>query len=135
MADFLIQDDENVTLAIAPGPDAVGNPTTAPFDAGSVTANFPETSNLTAVVSEDQTSILVTSEGPLVVDDVLTITGTVGGVKIVDLFPMDVTASAPTAILVTPGTPQLNTPAAPAEVAPVDSAPVDTTPTDTTPAA
>jgi hypothetical protein len=108
MTDFLLQDNQNVTLAIAPGPDAVGNPTTAPFDPGSVTAVFPETSNLTAVVSEDQTSILVTSEGPLVVDDVLTITGSVGGVVITDQFPFDVDASAPTAIVVTPGVPQVN---------------------------
>ena len=108
MADFIIQDNEHVTLTIAPGPDAAGNPTTAAFDAGSVTATFPETTNCTAVVSADQLSILVTSEGPLVTDDVLHIAGTVGGVAVTDDFPLDVTASAPTAIVVTPGTPATN---------------------------
>ena len=108
MTDFVITDSQHVTLGIAPGPDAAGNPTTAPFDAGSVTATFPETTNCTAVVSADQLSVLVTAEGPLTVDDVLTISGTVGGVPITDDFPMDVDAGAPTAIVVTPGTPAAN---------------------------
>jgi hypothetical protein len=106
MSDFALQDNQNVTLAIAPV-DGAGNPT-APFDAGSVTATFPEGSNLTAVVSEDQTSVLVTAEGPLVTDDVLTITGTVGGTSVSVAFPIDVDASAPTSITVTPGTPETN---------------------------
>ena len=107
MADFILQDNEHVTLAIQPV-DAAGNPT-AGFDDGSVTATFPETSNLTAVVSQpDQLSVLVTAEGPLVTDDVLTITGTVGGVSVSTTFPFDVTAGPPSAIDVTPGTPEAN---------------------------
>ena len=108
MSDFLLQDAQHVTLGIAPGPDAAGNPTTAPFDAGSVTATFPETSNLTAVVSDDQTSVLVTALGPVVTDDVLTISGTVGGASVSVLFPIDVTAGPPASITVTPGTPESN---------------------------
>lgn len=108
MADFIVQDNQHVTLGIAPGPDAAGNPTSAPFDAGSVTATFPETTNLTAVVSADQTSVLVTAEGPLVVGDVLHIAGTVNGAPVSVDFPMDVTASAPASIVVTPGTPAQN---------------------------
>ena len=106
MADFVIQDNEHVTLTVAPA-DAAGNPTGA-FDAGSLTASFPETTNCTAVVSADQLSILVTSEGPLVTGDVLHIAGTVGGAAVADDFPLDVTASAPTAIVVTPGVPAAN---------------------------
>jgi hypothetical protein len=108
MADFILGDGENVTLTIAPGPDAAGNPTTVPFDAGSVTATFPETTNLTATVSADQTSILVKADGPLTTDDVLTITGTVNGVTVTAEFPFDVDAEAPTDVVVTPGTPVAN---------------------------
>ena len=106
MADFILGDAQHVTLAIAPA-DSAGNPT-APFDAGSVTASFPETTNLTAVVSPDQLSVLVTAEGPLVTGDVLTITGTVGGTPVSVAFPMDVTAGPPATIIVTPGTPTAN---------------------------
>jgi hypothetical protein len=122
MSDFILQDDQNVTLAISPV-DAAGNPAGA-FDAGSVTATFPETSNLTAVVSADQTSVLVTALGPLTTDDVLTIAGDVNGQSVSVAFPFDVDASAPTAINVTPGTPETNAPAA---AAPVADAPADDT--------
>lgn len=108
MTDFLLQDSEHVTLGIAPGPDAAGNPTTAPFDADSVTATLPEATNLTAVVQDNQTSVLVTALGPVVTDDVVTISGTVGGVPVTALFPIDVTAGPPTSITVTPGTPEAN---------------------------
>jgi hypothetical protein len=100
---FLLPDDDDVTLAIAPGPDAAGNPTTAPFDAGSVTAVFDETTSASAVVSADQTSVLVTALGPLDADDVLTISGTVGGVALTVAFPISVSAGPPTSIVVTPG--------------------------------
>ena len=102
---FPLQSTWNVTLGIAPGPDAAGNPTSITFDAGSVTATFPETTNLTAVVAADQNSILVTSEGPLVVGDVLSIAATVNGSVITADFPIDVTAGPATSIVVTPGTP------------------------------
>jgi len=108
MADFILGDGQNVDLGIVPGTDAAGNPTTAPFDAGSVTATLPEATNLVATVSADQTSINVKAEGPLVVDDVLTISGTVNGVPVTADFPFDVDAEAPTTITVTPGTPNAN---------------------------
>lgn len=108
MPNFILGDHQNITLAIAPGPDKAGNPTTAPFDAGSVTAAFPETTNLVAVVSADQASVLVTAQGPLTTDDVLTISGTVNGAPVSVLFPMDVDAEASASITVTPGTPVEN---------------------------
>lgn len=129
MTDFILEDDQNVTLAISPV-DAAGNPAGA-FDAGSVTATFPESSNLSAVVSADQTSVLVTAEGPLTTDDVLTIAGDVGGQSVSVAFPFDVTASAPTAISVVAGTPETNVAAASAPAPDVTAA----TDTPATPAA
>lgn len=116
MADSILQDSQHVTLGIAPGPDALGNPTTIPFDAGSVTATFADSTELSAVVSGDQTSILVTALGPLTavgVADVLHIAGTVTGADGVAVavsvdFPMDVTAGSPKGVIVTPGTPAAN---------------------------
>jgi hypothetical protein len=109
MADTILQDNQNVTVAIGFS-DKAGNPVTGTtLDAGSVTATFPETSNLTAVVSADQTSVLVTSEGPLVVGDVLTVTGSLNGAPLTaGTLPFDVTASAPASITLTPGTPVAN---------------------------
>jgi hypothetical protein len=108
MADFILGDGQNVDLGIVPGPDAAGNPTAGAFDAGSVTATLPESTNLIATVSADQTSINVKAEGPLTTDDVLTITGTVNGASVTVDFPFDVDAEAPTDITVTPGTPVAN---------------------------
>jgi hypothetical protein len=107
--DFILEDDQNVVLTIEPV-DAAGNPAGA-FDAGTVTATFPETSNLTAEVSADQTTVTVTALGPLTTDDVLTIAGDVNGLAISVAFPFDVDASPAGAIQVTPGTPSTNAPA------------------------
>jgi hypothetical protein len=104
MTDFILGDNEQVTLSITPV-DAAGNPAGS-FDAGSVTATFPESSNLSAVVSADQTSVLVTALGPLATDDVLTIAGDVNGLAISVQFPIDVDASPAVAIGVVAGPPQ-----------------------------
>lgn len=131
MSDFILEDDQNVELAIEPV-DALGNSVGA-FDAGSVTASFPETSNLTAVVSADQTSVLVTAEGPLTTDDVLTIAGDVNGVSVSVQFPFDVTAGPASAIKVTAGTPATNEPSSSQSAGSADQAAPDAT-TEASPA-
>lgn len=105
MADFVLEDNQNVTLAITPV-DGAGNPAGV-FDASTVTAAFAD-ANLTAAVSADETSIVVTAVGPLGTDNVLTITGSVNGVSVSTQFPIDVIASAVSSISVTPGTPSTN---------------------------
>ena len=105
MTDFILMDNQNVQVAIGLS-DAAGNPVTGDvLDAGSVSASFPETSNLTATVSPDQTTVTVTAEGPLVVDDVLTVTGSFNGEALTPAtLAFDVDAGAPVNITLTPGT-------------------------------
>ena len=110
--DFVLGDGENVAIGIAPGPDAAGNPG-APWDAGSVTATLSDGTELTAVVSADQTSVLITAKGPLTPvgqADVLTVTGTQnnGADTVTGSFPIDTTAEASTSVTFTPGTPVAN---------------------------
>ena len=110
--DFALGDAQHFTIGIAPGPDSAGNPG-APWDAGSVTCSLSDGTELTAVVSADQTSVLVTAEGPLTPvgqADVLTVTGTQnnGADTVTGSFPIDTTAEASTSVTFTPGTPVAN---------------------------
>lgn len=109
--DFQLQDNQNVTVAIALA-DAAGNAVTGDaLDAGTVTAVFVDGSELTAEVSADQTSVLVTATGPLTVDDVLTVTGSLNGVALSPgTLAFDVGAGTPTQITLEPGTPETNAP-------------------------
>jgi hypothetical protein len=109
MADFQLLDDQNVTLTLALE-DAEGNAVTGDtLDAGSVTATFADGSEFTAVVSADQTTVLVTATGALTIDDVLTVTGSLNGVALTPgTLAFDVDASTATAIGLTPGTPVQN---------------------------
>jgi len=106
MADTILGDAQHLTVTIGLN-DTGGNPVTGDvLDAGTVTATFPETTNLTAVVSADQTTVLVTAEGPLVTGDVLTVTGSLAGVALKPgVLPFDVTAGAASAITLTAGAP------------------------------
>ena len=103
MADFQLQTNQNVTVAIGTTP-------TATLDAGSVTAEVSDQSALTAVVSADQTSVLVTALGPAVTDVTVTVNGSVGGVACLPgVLPIDtVSPAAQVQITLTPGTPVTN---------------------------
>jgi hypothetical protein len=108
---FALGDDENVTVGIAPGTDAAGNATTEPFDAGSVVATLSDGTELSAVVSADQTSVLITALGPITAlgqNDVLTVVGDVGGRSVKGVFPINLEAGPPQSVAFTPGTPQAN---------------------------
>jgi len=100
-----LADNQSVTVAIAAG-DAAGNPTGAVLDAGSVTAGVSNAA-ITATVSADQTSVLITATGAVVTGDTVTITGSVNAVALTPgVATVDTTAStASTQILLTPGTP------------------------------
>jgi hypothetical protein len=109
---YVLGDFENVTIGIAPGPDAAGNPG-APWDAGSVTATLSDGTELTAAVSTDQSSVLITALGPLTPagqSDVLTVTGTQnnGADSVTGTFPINTDAEASTTVTFTPGTPVAN---------------------------
>ena len=109
MTDFLFADNQHVDVAIALA-DAAGNPVTGDvLDAGSVTATFVSGVELSAAVSADQSTVTVTALGPLTIDDVLTVTGSLGGVTLSPgTLAFDVGGGAPTKITLTPGTPAAN---------------------------
>jgi hypothetical protein len=109
MSDFVLLDNQNVTLTIELL-DAEGNVVTGDaLDAGSVTATFVDGTEFTAVVSADQTSVLVTATGALTTDDVLTVSGTLNGVALTPgTLAFDADSSTATAIGLVPGTPQTN---------------------------
>jgi uncharacterized YccA/Bax inhibitor family protein len=94
-----------ITLA-----DAAGNPVTGDqLDAGSVTATFVDGTELSATVSADQTSVNVKALGPLTVDDVLTVTGSLNGVALSPgTLAFDVGVGSPASIVLAPGTPVEN---------------------------
>ena len=99
MADFQIADNQNVTLTLAVD-DAAGNPVTGDtLDAGSVTATFADGSEWTVTVSADQTTVDVRANGALTVDDVLTVTGSIGGVALTPgTLAFDVTTGTATTV-------------------------------------
>jgi hypothetical protein len=106
MADFLLADNQNVDVAIVLF-DKVGNTVTGTaLDAGSVVAAFADSTEVTATVSADQTSVNVRAIGPLTTGDTLTVSGSFNGVALTPgTLAFDVGASAPTSISLTPGTP------------------------------
>jgi hypothetical protein len=108
MSDFILLDDQNVDVAVNVVDDAGNVVPGATFDAGSVTATLPETTNLIATVSADQTSVNVRAEGPLTTDDVLTVTGAIAGTPYTATLPFDVDVSAPAGLGLVPGTPEHN---------------------------
>jgi hypothetical protein len=99
---FGVEDNQHSTVAIS-FVDAAGNPVPDAIDAASLTATVSDPASLTAVPSVDQTSVLVTAEGPLDAAVVLTVSCTVGGVAFSGTETFDVGASAPTALTLTPG--------------------------------
>jgi hypothetical protein len=107
MTIFGLQDNQDVTLEIGFA-DEAGNPVPDAIDAGTLTASFADGSELTAVPSADQTSVLVTALGPLVSDDVLSVSCTVGGVAFSGTLAFTVGTSAPTQLTLTPETPVTN---------------------------
>ena len=109
MADFLLGDSQNVDVALA-FTDAAGNPVTGvTLDAGSVAATFADATEFTVTVSADQSSVNVRAIGPVVTGDVLTVTGSVGGVALAPgTLPFDVVAGPATSNTLTPGTPVAN---------------------------
>lgn len=109
MADFQIADNQNVTLTLAVD-DAAGNPVTGDIlDAGSVTATFADGSEWTVTVSADQTSVNVKANGALTIDDVLSVTGSIGGVALTPAsMAFDVTTGTATTIGLSAGTPVNN---------------------------
>ena len=107
MTIFGLEDNQNVTVVVG-FQDEAGNPVPDAIDAGTLTATFADGTELTAVVSADQTSILVTAVGPLTADDVLTVACTVSGAAFSGTEAFSVGASAPTSLTLTPGTPAEN---------------------------
>ena len=107
--DTPLLDNQNVDVAITLA-DAAGNPVTGDaLDAGSVVATLVDGTALEATVSADQTSVNVKALGPLIVDDVLTVTGTLNGVALSPgTLAFDVGSGAPTQIVLAPGTPVAN---------------------------
>lgn len=105
MSDFVLQDDQEVITAIAPG-DVVGNPVPdAVFDAGSVTVTSAVPAVLAVEVSTDQTSYTATAVGPEETGVVVTVNGTVNGNPVTSTLTYDVTASPISTVIQTPGTP------------------------------
>ena|ERR1035438_3560137 len=109
MADFQIADNQNVTLTLAVD-DAAGNPVTGDtLDAGSVVATFADGSEWTVTVSADQTTVNVKANGALTIDDVLTVTGSIGGVALTSAtMAFDVTTGVATTVGLSAGTPVAN---------------------------
>lgn len=110
MPDFVLQDDQNVDVAVQLGDDAGNGVNDQDLDAGSVTAVVSDDSVAVAVVSDDQTSVNVKALGPEATGATVTVSGTVDGNPVANpgVFTFDVTTSPVTTILLTPGTPQHN---------------------------
>jgi len=109
MSDFILNDNQHVTLTIALT-DASNNVVRGnQLDAGSVTATFADGSEFTAVVSTDQNTVLVTANGNLTKDDVLTVAGSLNGVALTPgTLAFDEDTSTATAVNLTAGTPVNN---------------------------
>jgi hypothetical protein len=131
MPDFVLQDDQEVVVALEPA-DAANNPIPAGFDAGTVTAVSSVPTALEVVVSADQTSYTATAVGPEETGVTVTVNGAVDGVAAPNpsVLTFDITASPLTSINQTPGTPTVKpapaapaAPATPAAPASVPSAP------------
>ena len=107
MADFVLQDNQNVDVAIA-FVDAAGNP--ASVDPGSVTAVLADGTEFTVTLDAAQTSVNVKALGPVTTGDVLTVSCTVGGTAIATpgTIAFDVISGPATAVTLTPGTPATN---------------------------
>lgn len=113
MTDFILEDDQNVDIAIQVG-DEVGNIVAgAALDAGSVTATADSPDDFTITVSEDQSTVNVKSNGELVTDATVTVSGTLVGAPLTGEIAIDVVDSAPANLVLVPGTPQTNAPATP----------------------
>jgi hypothetical protein len=111
MSDTPLQDDQDLTVAIT-FVDAAGNPVPDAIDAGSLTATFADGSALSAAIGSDNASVVVTALGPLTTDDVLSVSCTVSGAAFSGTLAFDVGAGPATAMVLTPGTPEENTPPA-----------------------
>lgn len=107
MADFVLQDNQNVDVAISFA-DAAGNPVAGPADPGSVIATLASGAEFSATVSADETSVNVRALGPLTTGDVLTVTASVGGVALSGTLAFDAVVGPAAAIGLTPGTPVAN---------------------------
>jgi hypothetical protein len=111
MPDFVLQDDQNVNVAVQVG-DGAGNivPGTS-LDPGSVTATVSDPEVLSATVSPDQSSVNISALGPIGTDVTVTVAGTLGGEPLSGDIAIDVTDSPAASIILVAGTPQTNTPA------------------------
>ena len=109
MSDFILNDNQNVTLSIALT-DAANNVVTAnQLDANSVTATFQDGSEFTVVVSADQSSVNVKANGILTKNDVLTVNGSLNSIQLTPgTLTFDEGTSTATVIGLTPGVPSNN---------------------------
>ena len=109
MSDFILNDNQNVTVTVALTDSANNVVPTNTLDANSVKATFQDGSEFTAVVSPDQSSVLVTAKGILTKDDLLTVTGSLNSVQLTPgTLAFDEDTSTVTAINLVPGTPVNN---------------------------
>jgi len=103
MADFVLKNNENVTLTIG-AVDGLATPVAVTFDAGTVLVTVSDPGAVVATVSADETSVNIKALGPVIVGDVITVSGSVQGVALTPAnFTVDVQPSAPVAITLTPG--------------------------------
>lgn len=75
MSDFQLEQGDQVVVNIS-------TTTGVGLDAGSVAASFADATEWTTTIAADQSSITVEATGALVVGDLLTVTGTIGGTAV-----------------------------------------------------
>jgi len=109
MSDFILNDNQHVTLTIELVDNQNNIVTGDQLDPGSVKATFQSGSQFSAVVSTDQTTVLVTANGILTQDDVLTVTGSLNGVALKPgTLAFDEDSSIATTVNLVPSTPVNN---------------------------
>jgi hypothetical protein len=115
MADFQLESGFNVPCAVQVLDQTGAVIEGAVLDAGSGSVTVSDTTVLTVALSSDESTVTVTSVGPAGTDEVVTLTGTVGGVSLTGTLAVDVVTETPpppvqtpTSLGLVPGTPVAN---------------------------
>ena len=104
---FGLPDNDNSTVTIS-FTDEAGNVVPNAIDAGSLTVTASDPAAIAITIAADQNSFDASAEGPLDAAVVVTAACTVSGAAFSGTETFDVGASAPTAMVLTPGAPVAN---------------------------
>ena len=103
MADYQLTQGYETVAAVSVD-DQNGNAISGDsLDAGSGSVSVSDSTTLSATLSSDQTSVTIESIAGEVTDNVVTISGTVGGTALMGTLAVDVVAPVPTSLGLTPG--------------------------------